>query len=201
MRRAERLGLWLAVLLIASQTPAVAETPGRIEAAVRAYLVRVGLLDASGAPAASDLASVLAEGNSAAGPILLGDGTAAAPSYSFEDDPDTGMYRGLTGGNAIRFALGGADFLEFWNNAGLKLINVSGDNGWQASGTIMLRFNQNGQVWLGNLAALLGHGSGSPEGAIAAPVGSIYLRTGDGGAGSTLYVKESGTGNTGWVAK
>jgi parallel beta-helix repeat protein len=43
-------------------------------------------------------------------------------------------------------------------------------------------------------------GAGAPEGAIAAPTGSLYLRT-DGGAGSSLYIKESGTGNTGWVAK
>ena len=43
-------------------------------------------------------------------------------------------------------------------------------------------------------------GAGSPEGVVAAPVGTIYLRT-DGGTGTTLYVKESGTGNTGWVAK
>lgn len=41
---------------------------------------------------------------------------------------------------------------------------------------------------------------GSPEGLIVAPVGSIFLRT-NGGANTTLYVKESGTGNTGWVAK
>ena len=43
-------------------------------------------------------------------------------------------------------------------------------------------------------------GSGSPESAVTAPVGSIYLRT-DGGAATTLYVKESGSGNTGWAAK
>lgn len=43
-------------------------------------------------------------------------------------------------------------------------------------------------------------GSGTPEGAVTAPVGWLYLRT-DGGASTTLYVKESGTGNTGWVAK
>ena len=43
-------------------------------------------------------------------------------------------------------------------------------------------------------------GSGSPEGVLTAVVGSIYSRT-DGGANTTLYVKESGTGNTGWVEK
>ena len=43
-------------------------------------------------------------------------------------------------------------------------------------------------------------GTGSPEGVVTAPVGSLYTRT-DGGANTTLYVKESGTGNTGWIAK
>lgn len=43
-------------------------------------------------------------------------------------------------------------------------------------------------------------GSGSPEGSVTAGVGSIYLRTG-GGADTSFYVKESGSGNTGWVGK
>ena len=41
-------------------------------------------------------------------------------------------------------------------------------------------------------------GAGDPETVVAAPVGSLFSRT-DGGAGSTLYVKEGGgNGNTGW---
>jgi hypothetical protein len=43
-------------------------------------------------------------------------------------------------------------------------------------------------------------GNGSPEGILSAPVGSRYARK-DGGAGTSFYVKETGTGNTGWVAK
>lgn len=43
-------------------------------------------------------------------------------------------------------------------------------------------------------------GSGTPESVITAPIGAIYHRT-DGGANTSLYVKESGTGNTGWIAK
>lgn len=43
-------------------------------------------------------------------------------------------------------------------------------------------------------------GSGTPEGAVTADVGSLYTRS-NGGASTTLYIKESGTGNTGWVAK
>lgn len=42
-------------------------------------------------------------------------------------------------------------------------------------------------------------GSGSPEGAVTGNVCDIYLRT-NGGAGTVIYRKESGTGNTGWVA-
>lgn len=43
-------------------------------------------------------------------------------------------------------------------------------------------------------------GSGTPESVVTAPIGSIYLNTA-GGASTTLYVKTSGTGNTGWTAK
>ncbi len=43
-------------------------------------------------------------------------------------------------------------------------------------------------------------GTGSPEGVLAAPIGTIYRRT-NGGAGSTLWVKEAGAGATGWSAK
>lgn len=43
-------------------------------------------------------------------------------------------------------------------------------------------------------------GAGSPAGIVAAPVSSTYQRT-DGGAGTTFYVKESGTGTAGWVGK
>ena len=44
-------------------------------------------------------------------------------------------------------------------------------------------------------------GVGSPEAVVSAYIGSLYLRL-DGGASTTLYVKESNSGgNTGWVAK
>jgi len=48
--------------------------------------------------------------------------------------------------------------------------------------------------------ALLYSGTGSPETVVTAGVGSLYLRT-DGGSGTTLYIKESGSGNTGWIGK
>lgn len=52
--------------------------------------------------------------------------------------------------------------------------------------------NSTGPTWTSD--------TGTPEGKVIAPVGSLYSRR-DGGASSTLYVKESGTGNTGWVPK
>lgn len=43
-------------------------------------------------------------------------------------------------------------------------------------------------------------GDGSPENVVVAPVGTLYRRR-DGGVGTCLYVKESGVGDSGWVAK
>lgn len=43
-------------------------------------------------------------------------------------------------------------------------------------------------------------GAGSPEGVVTASPGSLYLNR-SGGAGTAMYVKESGAGDTGWVAK
>jgi hypothetical protein len=43
-------------------------------------------------------------------------------------------------------------------------------------------------------------GAGSPEGVVTAPIGSLYSRS-DGGVLTSLYVKQSGSGNTGWAAK
>ncbi len=59
-------------------------------------------------------------------------------------------------------------------------------------------FNESGFSIFGG--PILTSGAGSPEGVVAAPVGSIYMRT-NGGAGTSFYVKETGIGNTGWVGK
>lgn len=62
-------------------------------------------------------------------------------------------------------------------------------------------FWKSGQFrFLSTLGPMIKFGKGSPEGIIAAPIGSTYHRI-DGGAGTSFYVKESGTGNTGWVGK
>lgn len=47
---------------------------------------------------------------------------------------------------------------------------------------------------------MLWSANGTPESAVTAAVGSLYMNTA-GGAGTVLYVKQTGTGNTGWGAK
>lgn len=58
-------------------------------------------------------------------------------------------------------------------------------------------FIGSGAYAFGKAARLVG--SGSPETVVTAPIGSEFLRN-DGGANTVLYIKESGTGNTGWKA-
>lgn len=54
---------------------------------------------------------------------------------------------------------------------------------------------------IATVGALVRSGNGDPEGAIVGSVGDLWLRL-NGGAGTTLYVKESGAAtNTGWAAK
>lgn len=75
-----------------------------------------------------------------------------------------------------------------------------------AGGTMLVQLTSNGVVTTtgGNGTLAVGanilKGTGTPEGSVTATVGSMFLRT-DGGANTTLYIKESGTGNTGWIAK
>jgi hypothetical protein len=57
------------------------------------------------------------------------------------------------------------------------------------------------EVLYNKVNAYLFVGTGAPEGVVAAPVGSLFLRT-NGGTSTSLYVKETGTTtSSGWVAK
>lgn len=75
-------------------------------------------------------------------------------------------------------------------------------NGWQneAAGLPLSGGTLTGALSVSNTTATISSGTGTPESVVTAPVGSLFLRT-DGGAGTTLYVKESGAGNTGWISK
>lgn len=110
---------------------------------------------------------------------------------------------GLSGSSA----LSAFNVVQTWNTSGsptLFFANVtntaSGANAnlmdLQVGSTSMFKVDKAGAV----TSLYQRVGSGSPEGVVTAPVGAVYHRT-DGGAGTSFYVKESGTGNTGWVPK
>lgn len=111
------------------------------------------------------------------------------------------------GGNSsiMLDAPSGADAFIYLSGArsGRWDIRAAADGTLQArnysSGTgTQFKLSPNGDLQLG--PRLILSGTGSPEGVKTAPVGSLYTAT-DGGPGTTLWVKESGTGNTGWAAK
>jgi hypothetical protein len=56
-----------------------------------------------------------------------------------------------------------------------------------------------GDLMVGTTTTRLCAGSGSPEGAKTARPGSIYMNSA-GGTETSIWVKNSGTGNTGWIA-
>ncbi|HVO31352.1 MAG TPA: hypothetical protein VMV18_11465, partial [bacterium] len=66
----------------------------------------------------------------------------------------------------------------------------------KSSTTVYPRIGGNASTFGANIFS----DAGTPAGNVTARVGSLYLQT-DGGAGTTLWVKESGTGTAGWVGK
>jgi hypothetical protein len=101
----------------------------------------------------------------------IGDGTVSLPGLAFGRDTNTGIYR--VGADQFALVCGGAVVLTI----GPGLIFKFGASG-----------------------ASFSTAANTPEGAVTAPVGSLFLRT-DGSTSTTLYVKTSGSGNTGWTAK
>lgn len=83
-----------------------------------------------------------------------------------------------------------ANTAEAWDASAQIAFEVLADGGISVNGNYVQMGN--GCFWYS--------GSGTPEGAVTGPVGSLFTRT-DGGATTTLYVKTSGVGNTGWTAK
>jgi hypothetical protein len=66
-----------------------------------------------------------------------------------------------------------------------------------SAGAEAFAFKSDGAVQIKDGPLILA-GTGTPEAAVTAPVGSLFLRT---DAATSLYVKQTGAGNTGWVVK
>ena len=100
----------------------------------------------------------------------------------------------------------GADSEGGFNGTRLVLRAGTGNSG---AGSLILDGTAgqailNGALYASKFCYSLGvcdfFGAGSPEGVVSASIGSTYRRL-DGGPNSTFYVKESGSTETGWVAK
>lgn len=84
---------------------------------------------------------------------------------------------------------------EDWNGVRFQALSVRDNSGVPEN----LQRVKAQSVQLGSGAVIL-TGSGDPNGVVAAPPGSLFLRT-DGGPKSTLYVKTNGFDNLGWGGK
>ena len=101
--------------------------------------------------------------------------------------------------DAPEFSLGSKSFItDAQAGDGVAYKNDAETYPWYQSRA----FQKDVLIGTGSVAASSGisAGVGSPEGNKTASQGSIYMNM-NGGAGVSFYVKESGTGNTGWVAK
>jgi hypothetical protein len=80
-------------------------------------------------------------------------------------------------------------------------VEPASDNA-QSLGTISVRWSgvYATNCYVGNSGTFWTSGSGNPNGHVSAPVGSLYTDT-SGTSGHTLWVKDTGTGNTGWTGK
>lgn len=101
--------------------------------------------------------------------------------------------------NTITVNRAGADTIN-GGATGLVINGVGGNYVRLVSDGVSAWTGAVGVALLPSRGAPIYSGYGSPLNVVAAPVGSLYLRQ-DGGASTTLYVKETGTGNTGWTAK
>jgi hypothetical protein len=124
-------------------------------------------------------------------------GTGALPAITIGDDVNTGFYSAAS--DVLGISVGGTARLLAYTNS----LRPNPTNAYQlgtASARYSAVYSDKFHAGTGSAVVFWTSGAGTPEGSVSASVGSLYTRT-DGGASTTLYVKESGTGNTGWVAK
>lgn len=120
--------------------------------------------------------------NATFGRVYHSGGTGGAPGLSSSSDTGSGFYLSSTG--VYGYASSAAN-----SGAGGNVLLLKGDR---------VTLNGNRISWDTSETIHDLVGSGSPEGVVTASVSSLYRRS-NGGTGTTLYIKESGTGNTGWV--
>ena len=124
---------------------------------------------------------------------LLTDGSAAAPSFRFNDD-DNGFYTGV---DQLHVVTGGLDAItvDATQNVGIGTttpeheLDVTGDI--SATGSLI---SDGGEVQMNSVGdVVIATNAGTPESVVTADPGSLVLDTSNG----LLYAKNTGTGSTG----
>lgn len=131
--------------------------------------------------------------NSGAAGVALGhDGTDAFVAATLNKGKAKQALAFKVGGETIARFTPDGDFLQLFTDMFMSL----------GTGTAKFLnvFSQNFRPGPSATGPIWTSGVGSPEGALSAPVGSLYTRS-DGGVNATLYVKERGSQSTGWIAK
>ena len=165
------------------------------------------------------LENVLDAGNSTSGKDIV---VSAGDDITFSDtskaifgaSSELQIYHDDASGNSIIQETGSGSLLL--KAIDIEMGTVSGANNFvmdvdgaidlkYGSGTLCISTSATGVDLPAGKAVKIGtpsiySGSGTPESNQNAVVGSLYMRS-DGGENTSLYVKESGSGNTGWVAK
>jgi hypothetical protein len=121
-------------------------------------------------------------------------GTDANTTFQFKQ-LTTSWYTGVNATKDYAIKYNSSDL-----STGNALVVTSAGNVSVVNGNLVIGTAAKGIDFAGDGNVIWRCGAGTPEGAVTAPVGSLYTNT-SGGANTTLYVKESGAGNTGWVAK
>ncbi len=106
-------------------------------------------------------------------------------------------------GSSLRGRISGTTVMLFSTTESTMYNTLRPNVNGNAFGTVSARWGvMHADSWQmnGSSGPSYGFCTGTPEGAVTARIGSTRSRT-DGGAVTSFYVKESGTGNTGWVAK
>lgn len=125
--------------------------------------------------------------------------SASESSINFTDNPRSSVQRYKirydVSANTMQFKYAGSNILSLGSTGVLTPVSTG------TLGTSSNKFAASYSTKQYYTATLFdGYGTGSPEGVLTAGIGSTYRRS-DGGASTSFYIKESGTGNTGWVAK
>jgi hypothetical protein len=121
--------------------------------------------------------------------LLLGDGSASAPSYSFSSDTDTGFYR--IGDNNIGLSLGGSLKVDFSTDieTTIPLKITYGDNTPLIINYSRSTSDTSARVsYAGTYVDILESGSISGMGAFSRSVYGNYTKTNDTGSGTTGQV-------------